>query len=170
MLVKDILYSVRFNLGDLQITKYSDEELIEALNSVLRYVSAILTNINSTIVLKRTTLTPENGSVNLPDDLSAFYSINEDVTLDQYKIIGTTIYTDVPIDLVYYASIPKIINANDDIALPIYFYEMLVRFTESLISNTIEKNMFANLVYSEVKNICIGREYPYIERELPFVI
>lgn len=167
MLAKDLIITARFNLDDSQSTKYSDVELMESLNAVLRYINAVLININSYLIVRKTSLEPNDGIARLPDDFVGIRAVGEEST---FEIIGNNIYTKLPIDLVYYYTIPNISSLDDDIELPYYFYELLVRFMESLITKSIDKNVFSNLIYTEVKHLCTGSEYPYIERPAPYII
>lgn len=171
MIVKEIVMSVRFGLGDAEAAVYSDSEIIESINSVLRYANTALVNLNSTIPRKKALLTPANGEVPLPDDFIAMASLDdEDVYLADYEIVGTKLYCDIPLNITYFSTFPSVTALSDTLPLPNYFYELLVRFTESFITKTIDRDMFPQLIYKEISYATSGREYAYLTRPLQFVI
>ena len=171
MLVSDVLLSLRFNLNDTKSVEFSDSELIEAINSTIRYINTALVNINSSIVQKKMTITPTNGSAKLPDDFIAVTSIeDENIEQSDFRIIGDTIYTDSTINMVYYYALSKVKVKTDTIQLPVNFFEPLIRFSEAIITKSMGRDAMTQLVYDEVSKATIGREYAYIEREIPFTI
>ena len=171
MIVKDVLMSVRFGLGDAEAAVYSDSEIIESINSVLRYINSALVNMASSLSQKRATLTPVDGETDLPSDFIAMADLETEYAEPKdYRIINTKIYLENPLDVVYFATFTPMTSQTDTLPLPDYFYELLVRFTESFITKSIDRDTFPQVIYKEVANATTGREYAYITREMPFAL
>lgn len=171
MIVKDILLSTRYCLDDTDFSKYSDAELIEALNSVIRYTNASLINKRSSVARTKIKLTPINGEVSLPDNYVSMADFDgDDIDITSYSIVGNKLYADEPMDIIYYSTFTPVSELEDVLPLPNYFHEFLVRFTEAFITKSIGKEMLPQIINDEIGKLSTGRDYPYITREAPFTI
>lgn len=171
MLVKDIMLSIKFNIGDTATLSYSDAELLEAINSVVRYINTSLVNIGSTLIQKEVTLTPVDGVAQLPGDFISISSIDDELLKNtSFEIFNKNVYAKAPVKFRYYYTISKMTSKTDNIPLPDNFYELIVRFSEAFLTKSIAKDVIAKSVYEEVAKSSAGREYPYLERESPFTL
>ncbi len=173
MKLRDILLSVRFGLGDAEAAVYSDSEIIESANSVMRYANTALVNLGSSIAKKKTTLTPVDGEVALPDDFIAMDNLiydEDSYEAPTYLILGNVMYTKLPITFSYFYNFIPITDIDLKLPLPEFFYEMIVRFTEAFTTKSVGKDVLSQVIYKEIANATIGREYATIERPMPFTI
>lgn len=68
MLLQDQIIDIRYAINDMAGNDYSDYQIVNALNTVIRQVNAALSNVTSDLTKARTTLTLVSGAVTLPTD------------------------------------------------------------------------------------------------------
>ena len=66
--VQEVATAILFNLGEMYSRKHSDPELIESINTILRYLNVALVNRDSNWIVKEKEVTPKNGKATLPSD------------------------------------------------------------------------------------------------------
>lgn len=71
MNVDEFVVSLRYDLQDADGTKYSDYQVLDALNKILRLVNQQLCNMSSDLIKVKTDLTLTSGNVSLPADFQA---------------------------------------------------------------------------------------------------
>lgn len=175
MIVSEFFHSVRFDLGDQHKASYSDYDLLDALNSILKIVNNSLIKLKSNLIVRDATLTVANGVADLPVDfISPIYinSTTEELSpakpLDQggYLIIGDTIHAqDGVITMIYRQAFPQV-GLTDDLPVPDWFTELLKKFLVIIVKKEMSKtdSAFQSRVESDISSILSGREYHNIER------
>ncbi|MDR1701883.1 MAG: hypothetical protein LBR56_03820 [Sporomusaceae bacterium] len=182
MLVDELIYSLRLDIGDTNKTEFSDYQIINTLNSVLKIVNNALTKRKSDLITKNAVLALENDETELPADFIAIVRVvNENMyelfpqkPLNDfgYKIVGNSLTAQTPVvTITYRYSFPKI-NLGGEIPLPDWFSELLKKYVIMLISQKVNQFdvSFSQMIENDINNITSGREYSVIERELPFFI
>ena len=73
--VQSVIESILYNLDEAYNRQHSNNELIDAINSVLRYVNLSLINVESSYIANKVNIKPDNGVAKLPSDFGKFDSI-----------------------------------------------------------------------------------------------
>lgn len=172
--VREVATAILFNLEEMYSRKHSDPELIEAINTVLRYINMAMINRESNWVLKEVPLKVRSGKAILPSDFAKMKEIlvtedGETATYTgDYKIIRNTIYLSDSGTMDYYFTLPMVSTMEDEIDLPYFLLELFVRFATGLINGTFAKNQLDTLIGQEVDNLLNAANYPVIERPYAF--
>ncbi|MBQ9526898.1 MAG: hypothetical protein IJR68_04740 [Fretibacterium sp.] len=127
--VSRVMTSMRFALGDMQGARYSDHELVEAVNQAAALLYDRMGERFIHVALKRTVLVMNNGLAKLPGDFHNVYKVSvegehrDPATLKvcpvQYRIAGDTFYA--PGDtyaLEYYRTAPIVSNSTEVLDAP----------------------------------------------------
>lgn len=153
MLAKDIMADVRFSVGDMGKVKYSDHQLVNAINQVMRQINTTLCNITSDIVKTRVTLALTNGSVSLPidydslikittiDNLPMYYRTSENNDDSwTYELIGGMIYANQSsVVLTYKKSFPEfdVNDTNVTLPLPDFFKDLVSLYVKVALQGAV---------------------------------
>jgi hypothetical protein len=172
--VREIATAVLFNLEEMYARKHSDPEIIEAINTVLRYVNVALINRESNWIIKETTLKIKNGKAKLPSDFAKMKGIT--VTKDgetteysgEYRLVKDNIYIDDADTMDYYFTIPMVETMDDEIDLPYFLLELFVSFATGLINGSLGKSTIDQLISKELDSLMAASNYPVIERPYEF--
>ena len=172
--VREITTAMLFNMGEMYSRKHSFPELIEAINTVLRYINMALINRESNWVLQTAKVKPKNGKATLPEDFAKMKSIL--VTVDgitseysgEYKVIKNAIYVSDSGEMEYYYTIPMVESIDDEIDLPYFLLELFIRFSTGLIDGTFGKQNIDQLISTEIDSLAKSSNYPTIERPMQF--
>ena len=163
MTVDELLSLVRYQINDVDKVEYTDNELIAYLNEALRFLSAELINVNSSILLKEADLSLTNGHTVLPSDFvkeeavldtsgKILKSVPAQATVDStsYKIVGDTIYSENDaITLIYYAPYPSVSASTDPVPGKDYMTNFLTEVVAFLALNRNEFNTSIEQALSE---------------------
>lgn len=184
MRVSDFLVSLRYTIKDTAQTTYSNPQLLDATNSVIRMINNELVKLNSSLVTKAATLTLTSGSTSLPTDFIAMVSLKDSVdstdeygahkSLDNkgYYIIGNTLTVASGVTSLYmiYRYLFSVVTESGDIPLPDWFIEQLRKYVGLLVTGRADQldTAFAQAIKQDVMNITSGMEYTYIHRSAPF--
>lgn len=177
--VKNVIHHVRIKNKDLNETRFSDWDIINAVNEALRFSSNEFALRNSDFFEKEREYTKQevaNGA-NLPDDyitlrkviayedyiLSPSTGIIDDLT---YMITNNKLYAKTGVKLMY-----KGFNANvgmdDTIELPDVFIDSIVKLT-GLILNNAETDILMKFVADAAERLIPRRRYSNIKTPMPF--
>lgn len=152
IIVRDIIETVLYDLKETYARKHSDEELISAINVILRYINVALANKEVPCILKECTLKPKDGVARLPQDFLKFGSFEKEYR-DDYKIQGHKIHVTREVDIDYYYVIPKVEHIDDEIDLPYFLFDLVVRLTEGNLTDTLTKDGMGQLINAEVNKL-----------------
>jgi hypothetical protein len=182
MLVDELIYSLRLDIGDTNKAEFSDYQIVNTLNSVLKIINNALTKRKSDLITKNDVLAVENDKVELPADFIAvvrvvnenMYELFPQKPLNDfgYKIVGNILTAQTPTVIITYRyAFPKV-KLGDEIPLPDWFSELLKKYVIMLISQKVNQFdvSFSQMIETDINNITSGREYSVIERESPFFI
>jgi hypothetical protein len=174
--VQEVATAILFNLGEMYSRKHSDPELIESINTILRYLNVALVNRDSNWIVKEKEVTPKNGKATLPSDFirTKDYLVKdgtEQKTYDgKYRIVRNTLYIDEPGVIEYYYTIAPVATMEDEIDLPSIFAQLLIRFGTGLIKGDLGKNQLDSMLSHELDNLSQSDNYPVIERPMEFYV
>lgn len=171
--VQSIIESILYNMDESYSRQHSNNELIDAINSVLRYVNVSLINVESSYIANKVKLKPNNGVAKLPSDFGKFDSIEED-TNKTYEIMGNKIYIENPTTLKYYRIINEVSDVTDEIDLPAIFLDMFVRFSTMLLRREPDKtggsDGMAKLIADEIHKMTASDASRPIDRPMQFYV
>lgn len=190
---KEIKRIVRFKEKDNDEVRFSDFELKDAVNEVIRYISNSQALTNADFNEKQRwydqkDYRPNNFKflgVPLPDDFLALVAVKgkphstelltpcENIQEPQpweYKIMGERIYTGSPhFLLVYKSSIPEVVDEDDEIELPNMFKDNFVHLVR-MIMNQTENDIMRDAVDSAVQALVPKRRYRNAKIAMPYYI
>lgn len=171
--VQSVIESILYNLDEAYNRQHSNNELIDAINSVLRYVNLSLINVESSYIANKVNIKPNNGVAKLPSDFGKFDSIEED-TNKTYEIMGNKIYLENPTTLKYYRIINEVEDVTDEIDLPAVLFDMFVRFSTMLLRKEPDKaggsDGMAKLIADEIIKMTSSDSSRPIERPMQFYV
>ena len=171
--VQSVIESILYNLDEAYNRQHSNNELIDAINSVLRYVNLSLINVESSYIANKVNIKPANGVAKLPSDFGKFDSIEED-TNKTYEIMGNKIYLENPTTLKYYRIINEVEDVTDEIDLPAVLFDMFVRFSTMLLRKEPDKtggsDGMAKLIADEIIKMTSSDSSRPIERPMQFYV
>ena len=178
----DVFARVRMapEINDNAAVKYSDYNLIAALNSVLSIVYNTLSSSSNDLLTEETTLTLTDGVAALPDDFLSVVNVrggdyiltpqskSKDVDEYTYRIRGNNIYsTNSTLKLTYKPYFVEVTYETIETALilPNYFSELLKKYTVITLVGGINKqdSTIVSQVTQDVYKLTSGREYSGIE-------
>ena len=182
MTPNDVFSRVRMapEINDNAAVKYSDYNLIAALNSVLSIVYNTLSSSSNDLLTEETTLTLTDGVAALPDDFLSVVNVrggdyvlapqskSKDVDEYTYRIRGNNIYsTNSTLKLTYKPYFVEVTYDTMETALilPNYFSELLKKYTVITLVGGINKqdSTIVSQVTEDVYKLTSGREYSGIE-------
>jgi hypothetical protein len=163
-------------IADNAALKYSDYQILTALNSVLNLVYNELATASSDITMKIKKITLNEGEGKLPKDFVVLVNVfadgkrldpevgYQDVTPLTYKLRGNKIYTDnSTVTLEYRAGFTEITNdtKEDELELPGYFMELLKDYTVMILAGgaTGSDGSLSQRVASDISSIVVTRSF-----------
>ena len=167
-------------IADNAGVKYSDYNLIAALNSVLSIVYNTLSSSSNDLLTEETTLTLTDGKAALPEDFLSVVNVrggnyvltpqskSKDVDEYTYRIRGNYIYSaNSTIQLTYkpYFVEVEYYTMDDEMVLPNYFSELLKKYSVITLVGGINKqdSTIVQQVTDDVYKLTSGREYSGLE-------
>ena len=177
---------VRWKEKDTDAVRFSDYEIWDALNEVLRYASNRLANLQSDVTERMRTYRQrdftgvfDEEGVPLPEDflsLQGVYRIGGtqrlraipagDVHGNQFKVSGDRLYVHGDFKLCYHAALGAV-DEGDRIPLPGVFFDMLVKLTRMVLTGA-DNDAMTQTVVSEVEAIVPRRRYNHMRLRMPF--
>lgn len=179
MTPKLILAKVRTapEIMDTFATKYSDYQLITALNSVLNIVYDTLSTSSNDVLTEDTTLALEDGAADLPDDFLSTVNVvapdgrvlepqtkSKDVDSFTYRIRGKKLYAlGDSVTLEYKPFFIPITQdtVDEDMALPNFFGELLKKYVVIVLQGGLNKqdSTVVQQIATDVYQLTGGREF-----------
>ena len=182
MTPRDIFSRIRMapEIADNAGVKYSDYNLIAALNSVLSIVYNTLSSSSNDLLTEETILTLTDGKAALPEDFLSVVNVrggnyvltpqskSNDVDEYTYRIRGNYIYSaNSTIMLTYkpYFIEVEYYTMDDEMVLPNYFSELLKKYSVITLVGGINKqdSTIVQQVTDDVYKLTSGREYSGID-------
>lgn len=185
MKVSELFVEFRYEINDQNKIRFSDYQLMNSLNSVLRLMNNALNTLFSPIIVTSATVALTNNSGALPADYQSLVVITktgdasplEPVTLqttptnEQYKIMNTTLFSNnSSVDIIYRKTFSKIVAVTEDVPLPDYFVELIKKYMKASLVDGLSKTeqSFSQMLSQDIAAVVTGNEYTYLQRELPF--
>lgn len=188
--VSKVLRLIRYKLRDIDETRYSDYDIYNALNEALRYISSSQALTNSDFLEKMRIYDASNISsdysfalegVKLPEDYLTLVGITRldgrklkptettNIPTDiEYKITNDRVYTGASAFVISYKkSIPSVDSDTDDIDLPLFCLDAIVK-TTCLVLENAETDILMQSVDTITKSIVPRRRYVGAETKMPF--
>lgn len=188
--VQDLIRKIRYKANDLNEVKYSDYDILQAINEVIDCINLNKSLQNSDFLEKAETFNQDDyeedfadkglvlpydfitlvGVVRTSDNYQMHPVGTGDELIDAcgtYKIIGGRIYTkEKEIKLIYRARIEAAEATNDDVFLPEIFTNVVVN--TSLIALNTGTSTLQQSVDQAVESIVPRRRYAHARARMPF--
>lgn len=153
--VINLVKSLRFALRDMQGVKYSDYELIEAVNQAVSLLYGQLAEKYVYATLKKKIISVGNtGQINLPSDFVRLHQVGigeEGVLIPTtrmpvvegaYRIIGDTLYAVEGVySLEYYYTPERVSSLADSVDAPLSMSPYIEQISLAIFGNNLEKAM-----------------------------
>lgn len=185
--VSKLIRKIRFKAVDFDEIKYTDYQIINAINDVIEYLNASYALRNSDFLekAKEYHISGEQMTkgVSLPSDFVTLIGLNDlncgkplqvvpstkKPTYDEYKIVGGKIYSGVPDFVVMYRKkIEEIETANDEVDLPAVFESLVRNFAFSVLTNGSDEMLSG--IEEAVQAIVPARRYSHAKIRMPFKV
>lgn len=185
MKASELFVEFRYEVNDQNKIRFSDFQLMNSLNSVLRLMNNALNTLFSPIIVTSATVALTNNSGALPADYQSLVVITktgdetplDPVTLqttptnEQYKIMNTTLFSsNSSVDIIYRKTFAKLTAVSDELPLPDYFVELIKKYMKAMLIDGLSKTeqSFSQMLSADISAVVTGNEYTYLQRELPF--
>lgn len=178
--VQRIVYLTRVKQKDLNETRFSDWDILNALNEGIRLMSVELSMQNCDFLETAQDYSGEETrrGAELPEDFAALrrvlshrgYPLSPAAgavcAADQYVVSGNKLYARVAVKLLY-RRILREVDLDGEIDLPEVFTDAVVKLT-GLILNNAETDILTQFVANSAKYLIPRRRYANIARRMPF--
>lgn len=188
--VKKALRLIRYKVADTEERQYSDYDVMYALNEAIRYITQSKALVNSDF-LEKIRMYNECDcqfpkmfaimGVPLPEDYITLVGVTRldgrklkpteitNIPSDiEYKITNDKIYTGATaFVLAYKKSIPEITEESDEIELPNFLLDAIVK-TSVMILQQAETDILMQVVDDVTRSIVPRRRYVGAETKMPF--
>lgn len=181
--VNPLISSIRYGLGDKMKVRYSDYEIIEGINVILRLVNLHLATTRSNVIfVPDYEVTLVNRSANLPVDFfsiaNVFDSTGQEIGNTQYRITQDEIIyvgeneTETKLILWYYRKLNDWQTGTETLDLPDSFFELVKANVVMLLNKKISpfEQMYMRQLAYNINAISCSRDISYIDREMPFIV
>lgn len=185
---KKIIAKIRYKQKDVDEVKYSDYDILQALNECLEYLNKSYALQNSDFLEKvgRYDLTTDEltNGIRLPGDfltimkvarqadkrLLKVVPVGSELTDEDYFISGDRLYSgDRSITLIYKAVIAELESVDDDIFLPPSFSNTVVNLAVMILNNA-ETDILAQAVNDATESIIPRRRYSNVKQKMPYIV
>lgn len=183
-----ISHIIRWKEKDINAVRFSDYEIIQALDEVLRYISQHLANMQSDLVERSIAYEDSAGDMEtlgavLPGDFLSIQAVYKDgdrrcrmhavssgeLGEDDFRLSNGRIYVKGSVVLCYYGSIPPVRMDTTQIDLPKAFTDVLVKLTRTVLNNG-DVDAMTQAVASELESIIPRRKYNHMRVKVPFYV
>lgn len=188
--VQDLIRKIRYKANDFNEVKYSDYDILQAINEVINCINLNKSLMNSDFLEKATVFNQDNfdddfsiKGIKLPYDFitlvgisrtSDDYPMNPVGVSDElteyggtYKITGNRIYTkEKEIRLIYRAMISEAESVTDDVMLPEIFENTIIN--TALTALNTGTSTLQQMVDQAVESIVPRRRYAHAKARMPF--
>lgn|GEM_PF-3686513 len=157
-----LIMRLRLRTGDMQAVKFSDYELLAALNDARMMLWMALAERHSTIPRKRALLTMKHGAALLPDDYYTLVEISEGA-----RIVGSQAVSDaLSVELVYNAVPKEAKGEGESVCIPAALVIEAVEIAAAVVSGDVDAA--ARTAMSAAERVSQKREYARIPDLRPF--
>jgi hypothetical protein len=178
ILVQDILSSTRIANNETYNEKHSEQEYLDALNTVLRTINIYLVNKESHWIAKEKTIIVDDGLFKVPSDflkIKQIYRLEDGEYIPyngKWKILRNKITMDkriTSIVLDYYYMLSSITSKDDEIDLPDYLEDLFITYLTNVLGGATPKDIM-QLISSQLDSLIGVTNFNTLERQMPFYI
>lgn len=185
--VSKLIRKIRLKAVDFDEIKYTDYQIINAINDVIDYLNASYALRNSDFLekIKEYHLSTEelNSGVSLPFNFVTLVGVNDcehgfplrvvastkPPVFDEYKIVGNKIFSGLPdFTITYRKKIEEIETEKDEIDLPAVFEQLIRNFAFSVLTDGEDGMLQA--IEQAVEAIVPARRYTHARIKMPFMV
>lgn len=188
---KQLVRRIRYKVNDNDETAYSDYDIINALNEALSYIGQSQSLVNSDFMEKTRVYdeaiyaTPMFScfGYSLPDDFATLVSVTRKdgyklhpteasniPSETEYKITGDKIFSGSKcFMLVYKKILDPITDFDEDIDLPVFCAELIVK-TAVMILTQAETDVMMKAIDDTARSIIPRRRYAGAQMNMPFKV
>ena len=180
MTPRDIIRKVRVSpvIRDVNEARYSDYDMLDALNTVLNYVYNELGTFSNDLLVKTETIDLFHGEGSLPDDFlqavevyhgnTVYMPCTKGVEISpyMYSIMGNNIYANTSsLTIDYKPQFEELTmdELDDDMYLPLYMKELLKQLVIMDLNGNLETPDGVAYMKERVREITAGRGYNRLE-------
>jgi hypothetical protein len=184
--VSDLVRKIRFKQKDLHEIKYSDYEILQAINEALSYLNQSLALGNSEYLEKDKEYVFDDDAyikgISLPYDFMTLISVTRvrdgykmhpvsvgrNTDYGEYKVFANKLYCrEKEVKVAYRAVLTDVENINEDIALPAFMSDGLVNLS-IMVMNNQSTTVLSEATEALIKNITPLRKYANARQRMPF--
>lgn len=158
--VHKAIQKVRLKLNDMQSTKYSDYEVLSALNDGRTMLHIALSEHFSRIGQRTVEITAVDGVAQLPDD---YYTL---VDIGGGYIVGNEIVGVGDTATITYHSVPKHLMEKDNMDIPASLFVDLVEVAKFIVQGDMSSAV--STLQATAKRVSQKREYAAIPDKVHF--
>ena len=185
--VSKLIRKIRLKAMDFDEIKYTDYQIINAINDVIEYINMSYALQNSDFLekAKEYHLSSDelNKGVKLPYDFLTLVGVNayekgmpmrvvvatKMPVFDEYKIVGGKIISGLPdFVITYRKKIEEVETANDEIDLPAVFEPLLRNFAFSALTDG--NDALLQNIEQALESIVPARRYTHARIKMPFIV
>ena len=179
--VKEIIEQVRLEEKDIRQEKFSDYQILKALQKAMRQLANTCATMNTEFFESMQSFSLEQvlNGVDLPIDYISMKSVRDlsgralspgTGRLDnkEYQIVSGRLYALEPVIITYSCSLPAP-QEGEVINLPEPLRDMIVSLTRMIVENS-ERDVLTQFINSEVRNIIPRRKWSNIKTKMPFKV
>lgn len=178
MTPRDIINKVRIAVKDVNEARYSDYDMIDALNTVLNLTYNELASFSNDVLVKTENIRLTGGEGELPEDFLQVVEVyhGDTVYMPQtkgyivspytYTILGNSIYSNASSLTVDYKPDFEdltVEDLDDDLELPNYMKEYLKRMVMMALSGSLEASEGLSQLRQQVREISSNRGYSRLQ-------
>ena len=160
--VKQLLTKVRLRIKDMQNTKFSDYELLSALNIAVQTLWMALAERFSSLPRLTTILPMENGVAALPKDFYSLVHIQDNAAVDGFFVVSE----EHNVEITYNRLPVPAINIDDTVEVPASMVLDVVEMTAALLTQGM--GSVINIAMASANRIAQKREHGAIKDQKPF--
>lgn len=183
MTPKQLFSRVRMDtaVNDMAAVKFSDYQMLSALNSVLSIIYSTVSTMSSTLLDTEATIRMKNGKGELPDDFlqAVLVTANgtvlqpatktQDIGSDTYRIVGNTIRSDnasLTIEYKPFFEELEYTDTDDDLELPSLFNELLRSYMITVLLSGAPNGELVQKVTTDVCRLVANREFTALNADV----
>lgn len=180
--VERLVRRIRFKENDNNEIRYSDYDILQAINECVGYVNQEYAVRSADFLEKIVRIDePESEGTELPADFLTLLSVcrardgyimhpvpaAEHIGHDGFKVVDNRLYVHEAVVLAYKRCIGSVTAMEDMVELPAVFFEAVVKFTIMILNNA-EKDVLMKAVTDLLSSIVPARKYVNMKRKMPF--
>lgn len=194
--VQRLISLIRYKQKDHNEVKFSDYDILQALNECIRYVNQRFSLRNADFLEKMyhfdeseiNTATEQAvdfavTGVELPKDFLVLVNIVRahdgyqlkveeairSVRHDTYKIVGNKLYCgSKAVNMLYRSAISDVKSLDDSVALPDILMDGIVKCTGMILNNTADTDVMEQAVDANIVSLISARRYSNAKIKMPF--